>query len=418
MIFSILSTVAVWGLGVVAVISLYQAAVIAVGSWLPRFRRSQVEAPPTHRFTIIIPASDEESVVGGLVHDLLAQDYPHELRSVLVVAHNCSDATAGVARAAGADVIELSTVERIKDVAVIAGLEHLADDVSLVGVIDADAEVRPGLLRAVSGSIGDAPALQVETEPASETGGLVGGYGIARRARSLLYWRPRSRLGLSVVLTGGAYFLRPKALLAQFESFRTMTEDLELTARLVVSGGKVVYLRTPAVRVQEAPSVSVSLWQRTRWARGHLAVIRGEFFPLVGRAARGHLPALDFALYLAVPTRMLTRYVVAVGLVLALLSPGMAPPLWLMMTAAVGELILPAIVCVYGGLVRGNTRDFLALARVTVLSLLWIPIGIAALVTLRRRTWMSVPRKSRPARVARVKEGRSADGPVGTSGGP
>src|SRR4051794_25271451 len=62
-------------------------------------------APTTH-FAVLVPAHDEEGVVGRSVASMVAQDYPAESFSVHVVADNCTDATAAEAREAGAVVHE------------------------------------------------------------------------------------------------------------------------------------------------------------------------------------------------------------------------------------------------------------------------------------------------------------------------
>ena len=63
-------------------------------------------AKTQHRFGIIIPARNEEEVIGDTVRKLLQQNYPRELYDIFVVAHNCTDKTAERAREAGAVVYE------------------------------------------------------------------------------------------------------------------------------------------------------------------------------------------------------------------------------------------------------------------------------------------------------------------------
>ena len=59
-----------------------------------------------NRFMAIIPAHNEEEVVGNLVESLKKQDYPKELYDIYVIADNCTDSTANIARNAGAIVYE------------------------------------------------------------------------------------------------------------------------------------------------------------------------------------------------------------------------------------------------------------------------------------------------------------------------
>ena len=57
-------------------------------------------APPAgaHRFAVLIAARNEQEVIGNLIDSIKAQDYPEKLIKIFVVADNCTDATARVAR--------------------------------------------------------------------------------------------------------------------------------------------------------------------------------------------------------------------------------------------------------------------------------------------------------------------------------
>lgn len=63
---------------------------------------------PASRFLILVPAHNEERVVGDLIRNLQEMDYPPELYDVYVIADHCDDDTAGVARSLGARVIEIA----------------------------------------------------------------------------------------------------------------------------------------------------------------------------------------------------------------------------------------------------------------------------------------------------------------------
>ena len=103
------------------------------------------------RFVVVIPAHNEELGVAGTVESVLRADYPSERRRVLVVADNCSDATAERAEQAGARVLVRHDAERRgKGYALAAAFEQVLQDpdVDAVVVVDADTEVTPNLLSA------------------------------------------------------------------------------------------------------------------------------------------------------------------------------------------------------------------------------------------------------------------------------
>ncbi len=115
-------------------------------------------------FDVIVPAHNEEAGIARTVASLLAVDWPGGQFRVLVVADNCSDATAAVARGAGALVLERRDLTfRGKGYALAHAFDWSMKDgfAAAVVVIDADAEVSRNLLkRSQEGSERGARAVQ------------------------------------------------------------------------------------------------------------------------------------------------------------------------------------------------------------------------------------------------------------------
>src|SRR4029079_13516667 len=85
-------------------LSLY-LLLLAIAS-LRRLRQCGEPAPPVTRFAVIVPAHDEELVIGRLLGSINDLDYPRELLEVHVIADHCSDQTAAIAGSLGATVHE------------------------------------------------------------------------------------------------------------------------------------------------------------------------------------------------------------------------------------------------------------------------------------------------------------------------
>src|SRR5690242_330307 len=86
--------------------SFYQTAVMLLG-YSPREVSPEPHRGRSPRFGLLVCARDEEASVGGILSDLLAQQYPPEAVHVILVAHNCTDRTALVGRELGAHVAEV-----------------------------------------------------------------------------------------------------------------------------------------------------------------------------------------------------------------------------------------------------------------------------------------------------------------------
>ena len=116
-------------------------------------RPERLPADPSSRFLIVIPAHNEQSGVAATVSSCLASDYPSLFFGVLVIADNCEDQTAAVARTAGARVVErFDTDKKSKGYAIEYLLEVLERSGELrsldaVVVVDADTTIDPNLLR-------------------------------------------------------------------------------------------------------------------------------------------------------------------------------------------------------------------------------------------------------------------------------
>lgn len=71
-----------------------------------RNTRSYAPQAPQARFLILVPAHNEAAVIADMVHNLASLDYPSELYDFYIIADNCTDDTAQIARSLGAKVIE------------------------------------------------------------------------------------------------------------------------------------------------------------------------------------------------------------------------------------------------------------------------------------------------------------------------
>ena len=71
-----------------------------------RRRQDKQMARTLNRYGVIICARNEAGVIGELIASLRQQKYPRQLLDIYVVADNCTDDTAGIARQAGATVYE------------------------------------------------------------------------------------------------------------------------------------------------------------------------------------------------------------------------------------------------------------------------------------------------------------------------
>jgi cellulose synthase/poly-beta-1,6-N-acetylglucosamine synthase-like glycosyltransferase len=225
---------------------------------------------------VLIPAHNEAAGIAATLRCLQSQ-----LRSgdrVLVVADNCSDDTAALARQAGAEVIERSdAVARGKGFALDFGVRHLsARPPAMVLIVDADCLLDAGALETLSGLCGSSgrpvQALYEMNAPA----------GAGLRARvSAFAWRVRNRvrpLGWWVVGAPcqlmGTGMMFPWALLRDAPlASGHIAEDVQLGADLALRGKPPLFAPQARVTSTFPEGDAAAASQRRRWEHGNLALM-------------------------------------------------------------------------------------------------------------------------------------------------
>jgi cellulose synthase/poly-beta-1,6-N-acetylglucosamine synthase-like glycosyltransferase len=253
---------------------LVPATVAGLGYLVPTlaglFRRLKRERAPTHTFTVLVPAHNEEHTLPAALRSLAVLDYPPELVRVCVVADNCTDRTAAVARAAGAEcVVRTDPAHRGKGYALAFGLEHVlgaAPDVVLV--LDADCELNADGLRALDATFAagaDVVQASVHARSADDgSAGFVAAVGAAFDDATAAGW---DRLGRSVPLRGtGMAFRREVLARVPWDAFG-LVEDAEYAQSLKAAGVRVRYCDGAEVLSEVPPSVADLCRQRRRWSR-------------------------------------------------------------------------------------------------------------------------------------------------------
>lgn len=279
--------------------------VLTAASLLPE-RRRQKRIQPAVRLsslalTVIVPAHDEELLVGRCVRSLRDDLLPDS--SVLVVAHNCTDNTAEVAAGSGAEVLLLLDDGRQgKGAALRAGFHcAVARGAKVLAVVDADSVVAPGF----SAAIGECLMEGAEAFQARYV--VTGGEGHASSGLTALGFlgfnvirpRGRGRLGMSAGIFGNGFGFLSSVLDRVPYAASSLVEDLEYHLRLVDAGIRVEFLEDATVASETPQSSVAAASQRARWEGGRLRMVRLWLPRLLRGALTGRFHLLEPALELA-----------------------------------------------------------------------------------------------------------------------
>ncbi len=225
------------------------------------------------RFSFVVPAHNEAFGISETIASLRAVDYPRQSFRVVVIADNCTDDTAAVARAAGAHVIERhDDARRSKGFALSDVLPSIVADswVDAVVVVDADSVVSPNILALCAGRIAAGEhALQVRygirnPDDSWRTQLMAVAFACFHDVRSA----GRETLGLSCGLRGNGMVFTRHALEAAPHRATSLVEDLEHGMDLADAGIRVGYVESASVLAEMPNSEQGSRSQRDRWEDG------------------------------------------------------------------------------------------------------------------------------------------------------
>ena len=345
-------------LTIVLAIILIPIFVLLLQSFLALYgKRGDAVAPgPRPRVAVLVPAHNEEAGLAATLASLMPQLHPGD--RLLVVADNCDDDTAGVARRAGAEVRERRhATERGKGYALDFGVRSLADaPPEVLIIVDADCLAADGALARLAH---EAAALQRPVQALylmyAPGGGLMKkiaefAWVVKNQVRPLGF----HRLGLPCQLMGtGMAFpwsIISKAALANGH----IVEDMKLGLDLALAGQPPRFCPGALVSSTFPTSQAGTDSQRTRWEHGHLSMIVAEAPRLLWRGlAKGSVKSVAMALDLCVPPIallcLLTLAVSALAALFAAFTGALAP--LLLAAVALGALGL-AVLLAWAGFGR------------------------------------------------------------------
>ncbi|BDG24252.1 glycosyl transferase family 2 [Thermus thermophilus] len=345
---------------------------------------------PRHRFAFLIPAHNEEKVIGPLLDSINRQSYPSELYKVYIAADRCTDKTAEVARSKGATVIERWEGQSGKTWNIRYALEKIPlEAYDYLVIVDADNLVAPDFLREVDRFLQENPntkALQgyLDVKNPFDTW-VTKAIAVAYWVTNLVWFRSREVLGLSATLGGTGMVLSTALLRERGWKAESLTEDLELHVDLVLQGERVRYLETARVYDEKPLDLRASYRQRVRWYQGHWYLLFKKAPLVLGslltRKSNRPLVLFDTLLYLLAPA----RYLASLALLLNFLVDNLA-------VAHLGKVgaYLAFLVLIYGtlsgtiaslarfGKLRLNVLE--AGLYVAPYGFVWFPVAVHALL--------------------------------------
>ncbi|NEQ49528.1 MAG: glycosyltransferase family 2 protein [Leptolyngbya sp. SIO3F4] len=269
-----------------------------------RVKRPQTAFTNARR-AILMPAHNEEAVIQSTLSTLTSQLNAND--RLVVVADNCTDATAEIARQAGATVLERQNdQQRGKGYALDFGIRYLSQDVpDVLVMVDADCQVKPGAIDEIATlALSTKRPVQatylLEQSPNPSAKEMVSTF--AFKVKNLVRPLGLRVLGQPCLLTGtGMAF--PWATLKDVDlASGNIVEDMKLGLDLAIAGHAPIMCPNALVTGDQPQQDATAMTQRTRWEHGHLQTLLTCVPPLLWNGLKqGRMGLIALALDLCVP---------------------------------------------------------------------------------------------------------------------
>jgi cellulose synthase/poly-beta-1,6-N-acetylglucosamine synthase-like glycosyltransferase len=282
-----------------------------------------------HRYAVLIAARNEQAVITPLIESIRHQSYPSHLVDVYVIADNCSDQTADVARMAGAHVIERCSEQFVgKGYA----LQALFNEVLWQSrqqpydgyfVFDADNLLDPGYIDAMNRvfTAGHPIVTSYRNSKNYTSNWISAGYSLWFLRESRYLNQARMLLGTCCCISGTGFLIDHRTVVANNGwKHVLLTEDLEFTVDAILAGRRIAYCRDAILYDEQPVTWSQSWTQRLRWTKGYMQVFTAYGGSLIGCLLKqGRLACLDVLLTI-MPAFVLSAIVLLINLTAILIG--------------------------------------------------------------------------------------------------
>lgn len=309
----------------------YRMIYVAVGLFRTRkFAPSQT----FYKYGVVISARNEEAVLGNLLDSIARQDYPQDKITVFVVADNCQDRTAQIAREHGARCYErFDAQHQTKGYAMQFLFQNIDRDFGIQSfdgffMFDADNLLKRDYISRMNDAFasGEKIITSYRNTKNLDDGCIAAGYALhwLRTARFESSGRSFFRLSTRVQ---GCGFLFASELVKNGWNYVSLLEDRAFTNDAVAAGIHIAYQSRAEFYDEQPATLKIAMRQRTRWAKGQLQAVGDYGIPLFrgifhGRGWRQKVNCYDMLLMTIpynlalIPIKVL-KFIAIAGLCLA-----------------------------------------------------------------------------------------------------
>ncbi len=277
-------------------------------------RPKEFQTDVYHRYAIIISARNEEAVIAQLIESIKNQNYPVDMLDTFVIADNCTDATAQVAREAGAIVYERFNTELVgKGYALdwmfdIIKKDYADKNYDGYMVFDADNLLDPNFILEMNKTFSHGYRVVTSYRNSKNFGSnwISAGSSLWFLREAKFVNNARMELGTSCAISGTGFLIHSDIIHKNGGWIHhLLTEDIEFTVDCVINGEIIGYCGN-AILYDEQPTLFRQFCaQRLRWAKGFYQVFANYGWRLFKGIFKGSFSCFDM-LMMVMPAILLT----------------------------------------------------------------------------------------------------------------
>lgn len=370
---------------------------ISIFAFVPKRNRPIVN-DKNHDFALVVAAHNEEQVIANMVESLTKLNYPKDKYSIFVIADNCTDNTAQIAKDTGAEVFErFNNTEKGKGFALewmfdkIYNMERKYDSIV---IFDADNIVDKDFLYHINEQNKRGfKVVQGYIDSKNPDDSWVSySYSLGFWSTNKLFQQSRYNLGLGCQLCGTGFSVAVDTLREIGWGATCLTEDMEFTMKLCMNNIRVAWAYD-AIVYDEKPITFKQSWnQRIRWMQGHADVFCRFFTKCIKKAFKEKsIFPLDCALYLFMPIKIITMGAITVmGWIQTaypeadLILNGFIPTPILMTYVIAQFFWLPFVMFVEKRISKSTIWGYITYL---IYSLTWVPIAVIGFAKRNQHEW-------------------------------
>ena len=294
----------------------YQLYYVAFVLWHRKKPLYPADAPQAalHRYAFVTSARNESAVIAELIESIKAQRYPSELIDIYVIADNCTDNTADIARSCGAYVYERFNKTLIgKGYALDEFFHYLENELPQrqydgFFIFDADNLLDTGYTQAMNRVFDQGYRVVTSYRNSRNYGSnwISAGYALWFLRESKYLSKARMMLGTSCAISGTGFLVSSEVIKANGGwPYHLLTEDIQFSIANILKGETIGYA-DDAIIYDEQPITFQQSWnQRLRWSKGFYQVLAKYGTALVrgitgGRSAKGPHPFACFDMLMTI----------------------------------------------------------------------------------------------------------------------